>query len=477
MIYNSLLKVPNWLRYFGVAFMGASLAILTFTFLMRPKNVYIKENYGVFSRFASQEIPDFIIAAEKSVPSVVHVKTRVPTTNYQDNLLYDFFFGDRLNSGAPVVASGSGVIISSDGYIVTNNHVIEKSEQMEVILMDKRSYKARFIGSDPFTDIALLKIDEKDLTPIVFGNSDNLRVGEWVLAVGNPFNLTSTVTAGIVSAKGRNINILTKKASIESFIQTDAAVNPGNSGGALVNINGDLIGINTAIASPTGSFSGYSFAIPVSIVKKVINDLIEFGAVQRAVLGVDIKDIDAELAKTLKLEKIEGVYIAGIEEGGSAVAAGIIKDDIILKIEDMTVNNVSELQEQLSKFSPGNKIKLTIKRDKAVIEFYPVLKNREGNTNIIDNNLITSLGATFEEVQEEEKKKLKIKSGLKVVDLRAGKLMKAGVEKGYIITIINRQHVTTLIDLHRILEHVNGGVYIEGVYPNGTTSYYAFGIR
>ena len=427
-------------------------------------------------------LPDFTVAAEKTVNAVVHVKTTYEQSSKQPSM-YDFFFGDPFNSPygqrLPQMASGSGVIISSDGYIVTNNHVVDNAHNIEIVLNDNRTYSAKLIGRDPATDIALVKIDEKNLPTIPYGNSDDLKVGEWVLAVGNPFNLTSTVTAGIVSAKERNINLLHQKQqyAIESFIQTDAAVNPGNSGGALVNTNGELVGINTAIASQTGSYSGYSFAVPVTIVKKVVTDLMEFGTVQRALLGINIQDVDAKLAEELKLEKPEGVYVVNVNEGSSAEDAGIEVKDIIVQINDTKIKKVSELQEQISRFSPGDKIIIWVKRDNKLKKFLVELKNSLGTTEVVNKNIIDVLGASFTEGSDEKKEKLKIESGVEVSDLQAGKLMRAGVKPGFIITHINRKEVDSPKEIQDILENTHGGVYIQGVYPDGNIAYYAFGLE
>ncbi|MBI4645411.1 MAG: trypsin-like peptidase domain-containing protein, partial [Bacteroidia bacterium] len=419
---------------------------------------------------------DFTIAASKSVNAVVHVKTQYDQPGYS-NPIYDFFFGDIYQYTPPqrIINSGSGVIISANGYIVTNNHVVASSEYIEVVLNDKRSFKAEIIGTDPKTDIALLKIEADNLPFLVYGDSDALQVGEWVLAAGNPFNLTSTVTAGIVSAKARNLNILSKFA-IESFIQTDAAVNPGNSGGALVNTNGELVGINTAIASNTGSFTGYSFAIPVNIVKKIVSDIIEFGEVQRAYLGVYPVDIDAVLASKLGINKIEGVYIEGISENGAAADGGIKAGDIITQIGNVQVNNVSELQEQISRYRPGDKINVNILRESNKQESIITLKNRYGGTNIYKSGEMQIMGAKLGVISNEEKRKLHINNGLKIIELNDGKLKEVGIKKGFIITRVNRELVFNSEELEIILENAKGGILIEGIYPNGMTAYYTFGV-
>ncbi|KAB2821325.1 MAG: trypsin-like serine protease, partial [Paludibacter sp.] len=325
-------------------------------------NDKIPASYANFRNVGAAGETDFTVAAELTVNAVVHVKVKSEVQVSQfggRDQLFEYFFGPQFRQQQPQIreGAGSGVIISEDGYIVTNNHVIDKSKEIEVVLNDKRTYSATVVGADPNTDIALLKIDEKNLPYIIFGNSDSLKVGEWVLAVGNPFNLTSTVTAGIVSAKARNINILNSAMPIESFIQTDAAVNPGNSGGALVNQRGELVGINTAIASRTGSYAGYSFAVPTTIVRKVVDDLKEFGEVQRALLGVVITTVTADVAQDYNLGKIEGVYVDNVSDNGAAKEAGIRSGDVIIAVGNKKVNTNAELQEAVSQYRPGDDVK------------------------------------------------------------------------------------------------------------------------
>jgi S1-C subfamily serine protease len=334
------------------------------------------------------------------------------------------------------------------------------------------------IGTDPTTDIALLKIEADKLSPLGFGDSDALQLGEWVLAIGNPYNLTSTVTAGIVSAKARNLNIYrSQDFSIESFIQTDAAVNPGNSGGALVNIRGELVGINTAIASRTGAFTGYSFAVPVSIVEKVVNDLIEYGEVQRAILGVTITDVTAELAKEKGFEEIEGVFITGIRPEGAARQAGLKEGDVIISVNGVKVNSSSELQEQVSKYRPGEEVKVVIRRDGKLKQYDVVLRNLEGSTEIMKRqDVLEVLGATFEPVSDRDKRNLGIRNGVRVKSLKPGKLMKVGIQEGFILTSVNKRPVSSVKDIAEILKESEGGVIIEGVDTNGSRSYYAFGM-
>ncbi len=423
--------------------------------------------------------PDFTFAAEHAIHCVVHVKVKSMQNMYSGsgNPFYDFFYGYR-EQQVPREGFGSGVIMSADGYIITNNHVIVKADEIEVTLNDKRVFTAKLIGADPTTDLALLKIDETDLPFLTYGDAEALRVGEWVLAVGNPYNLTSTVTAGIVSAKARQLGILSgaSQMGVESFIQTDAAVNPGNSGGALVNTRGELVGINTAIASQTGSYSGNSFAIPVTIVQKVIADLKEYGYVQRAMLGIEIGNVTSELAKEKDLGKIEGVYVAKVVSNGGAAAAGMKEGDVITAINNVPVNSTSELQEQVSKYRPNDQINVSVIRDKKMQQFTVTLRNIEGTTQILRGDSSNILGAKFEEVSKKDKQNLNINSGIKVKDVGQGKLKTAGVRNGFIITSINDRPVKAASDIQEILASVEpkGRVIIDGVYPNGQVTYYVF---
>jgi Do/DeqQ family serine protease len=425
---------------------------------------------------------DFVAASESSVPAVVHVKTTFGSaTSYGAqgyNPFRDFFWGNPgYQNQQPSMGAGSGVILTDDGYIVTNNHVVDNATKVEVTLNDKRSFEAKVIGTDPSTDLALLKVEEKGLPFIQYGNSDEVRVGEWVLAVGNPFNLTSTVTAGIVSAKARNIHILPdQQFPIESFIQTDAAVNPGNSGGALVNTSGRLIGINTAIASNTGAYSGYSFAVPVSIVRKVVDDLLEYGHVQRAFIGVSIRDVDSELAKEKYLSTMKGVYVNGISEGGAAQDAGIKEGDVITHVGAVAVSSTPELQEQVSRHRPGDKISVTVLRGDSRKNISVTLKNKNGNTEIVKNEAISLLGADLEPVSKELAAKLSISGGVQVKKLNAGKLRSAGIREGFIIQSIDNKDVFTTDDISSLLNNKSGGVLMEGIYPNGVRAYYGFGL-
>jgi len=391
------------------------------------------------------------------------------------NPFFDEFFGLRNQQPQISQGFGSGVIISSDGYIITNNHVIESAENIKVILNDKREFEAKLVGADPSTDIALLKIDAKDLPILIYGDSNNLKLGEWVLAVGNPFNLTSTVTAGIISALGRNLQINEDQYSIESFIQTDAAVNPGNSGGALVNQQGNLIGINTAIyGGRSGSYTGYSFAVPVTIVSKVVEDLKKFGEVQRALLGVNIGDVNAEIAKELKLDKVEGVYVGGVPENGAAREAGIQEKDVIIQVEGEPIKNTAQLQEKISQYRPGDKVKVIVIRDNEKKPFTVTLRNKHGDTEIVRDNL-SVLGAEFVTVTDKEKEKLEINSGIKITKLDKGKLKTLGMKEGFIITHVNKKPISEVKDFRREIGNAKGGILVEGIYSNGEPAYFVFG--
>jgi len=442
----------------------------------------VAANHPVYSAGSTSDNSDFVEAARLSLDAVVHVKTKSQPKQYY-NPWSQFFGGERYYSQQQR-AAGSGVIISGDGYIVTNNHVIDNAAEIEVTTNGNMTYKATLVGADPSTDLAVLKVDGEDLPSIILGDSDFLQVGEWVLAVGNPFNLTSTVTAGIVSAKARNINILgydpTQDAfPLESFIQTDAAVNPGNSGGALVNNRGELVGINTAIASRTGSYSGYSFAIPVSIVQKVTADILEFGKVQRAYIGVNIANLDAATVLENKLSVTEGVWVSGLVEGGAAADQGIEPGDIITAVEGRKVKNVTELQEQIGKHRPGDNIEINVLRGNNAKSFSVILRDRYGNTEIeeqFEAEINTVFGGKFDKLDAEEKDRLKIANGVKISELTDGKLRRAGLKKGFVITHIDKQPVETPDEAKRILRSKEGGVLLEGVHSNGAPDYYGLGL-
>ncbi len=482
--------VARMLGYLGMAIAGGMLALGLHDRLSpisKPVNSGT-DQHNEQVRFASLSgsggttvtAPDFTDAAAKSIDAVVHVTTEA-TMQRQDPMAY--FWGYRQPAPQEVRGAGSGVIISDDGYIVTNNHVVDNADKITVHLNDKRQYTATVVGRDPSTDIALIKIDAKDLPTLPYGNSDDVKVGQWVLAVGNPMNLTSTVTAGIVSAKARNINILQYDPAkdifpIESFIQTDAAVNPGNSGGALVDGAGNLIGINSAIASTTGAYTGYAFAVPANIVRKVTSDLMEFGSVRRAYLGVTISDIDQDMAKSLDLSRLKGVYVKDVMDDGAAKAAGVKSGDIIVKIGALSVDNVPELQEQVGKFSPGDKITVTLVREGKELMKDMTLLGRTGalaSTNA-PNATSPMLGAEFATAKADELKALKIESGVKVVRINGGKLRGIGIREGFIITKIDQKPMREPKDIEKALDSKQGGVLIEGIYPNGVRAYYGLGV-
>lgn len=477
----------NKLGKFSITFLmviaGAFVAVWAYsTFFDKPQVVTITEKqpvkYATLAADSDAALPDLTFAAEKSIHAVVHIATQSVRGGgwSSGNPFFDEFFGLRNQQPQLAQGFGSGVIISENGYIVTNNHVIEDAQNIKVILNDKREFEAKLVGTDPSTDIALLKIDAKDLSFLTYGDSNALKLGEWVLAVGNPFNLTSTVTAGIVSSLGRNLRINEDQYSIESFIQTDAAVNPGNSGGALVNQQGNLVGINTAIASRTGSYAGYSFAVPVTIVKKVVNDLKEYGEVQRALLGVNISDVNAERAKELKLEKVEGVYIGGVPENGAAKQAGIKEGDVIIQIDGEPIKNTAELQEKISQYRPGDNVKVVVIRDTEKKQFTVTLRNKQGDTQIVRND-DSAFGAEFEAVSEKEKEKLEINSGIKITKLDNGKLKNSGMKEGFIITHVNKKPIYEVKDFKRETGNSRGGILVEGIYPNGEQAYFVFGMK
>lgn len=434
---------------------------------------------------------DFKVAANKSTPAVVHIKTySKEPVNQMSGSLEDFFkdfYGDGNDNNSQkydskdskLLASGSGVIISDKGLIITNNHIVESAYVIEVILNDKRSFKAKLVGADPTTDIALIQIEANSLVPIEYGNSDSVSVGDWVMAVGNPFNLTSTVTAGIVSAKGRNLNILggNSQMAIESFIQTDAAVNPGNSGGALVDLKGNLIGINTAIASPTGAFAGYSFAVPVNLVRKVVFDLEKYRKVQRGLLGVLIRDLNAELAQEKGLDNLNGVYIQEVNDESAAKQAGLKSGDIITAVNGVLVNSPAQLQEVVALFRPGDSITIEFRRNTKRKKTDAVLLGLNGTTDMIPLQaefIEKRLGAIFQMMEKEELKKLNVSGGVKVMEVMPGRLQEAGLRSGFVITQVDKKNVSSLDELKLILDKSKGkGVLIEGVYPGGENAFYA----
>ena len=458
---------------------------------------------GAFIKANANNIPgqpvDLTYAAEKALPAVVHIKylqnSKVQTVEMQSDPFGDFFdpfgfFGNPGNRGSQKrqvqtpkkEGAGSGVIISPDGYIVTNNHVVEGADELTVTLDDNSEYSARIIGTDTSTDLALIKIDGKDLPTLPIGDSDKLKVGEWVLAVGNPFNLNSTVTAGIVSAKARSLGAHGSNG-IESFIQTDAAINAGNSGGALVNVKGELVGINAMLYSRTGSYSGYGFAIPTTIMNKVVSDLKQYGVVQRAVLGIEGTDVNKyidsqkEQGKEIDLGTMEGIYISKVSEDGAGQEAGLTEGDVITAVDGKKIKKMAELQEYLANKRPGDKVVITYLHKKSSKKATVTLKNNQGNTNVVKNMDLDVLGCNFREINDAEKKQLNISYGLCVTKVNNGAFKDAGINKGLIIQTVNEKAMKTIDDLQSAVKEASVSkepvLYIKGIYPTGKKSYFA----
>lgn len=484
--------MKKYSNYFVAALSVIALAFSTGTL--------IKVNASPAASAAVPAQPvDLTYAAEKSLPSVVHIlstkNSKVQTVEVQSDPFSDFFsdpfgfFGNpnQGNGGKQKRSvrtpkqqgSGSGVIISNDGYIVTNNHVVADADELTVTLNDNKEYSARIIGTDKTTDLALIKIDGKNLPAITIANSEDIKVGEWVLAVGNPFNLTNTVTAGIVSAKGRSLY----QNSVESFIQTDAAINPGNSGGALVNTRGELIGINAMLYSQTGSFSGYGFAIPTSIMNKVVDDLKKYGTVQRAVIGIqgsDVKnyvDAQKDQGKDIDLGTMEGIYVAKVTEESAAEEAGLKEGDVITAIDGKEVNKMADLQEYLAKKRPGDKVSISYLRDKKKSTKTVTLKNEQGNTQVVKKADLDVLGGNFRAITDNQKQQFNIGYGLEVLKVNAGKLKNAGITKGFIIQRVNDSAIKTIDDLQNVVKEASTSkdpvLYIQGIYPTGKKAYFA----
>lgn len=483
--------MKKYSKYFVVAMSTLAFAFSTGTL--------IKVNATPAAAAAVPAQPvDLTYAAEKSLPSVVHIlstkNSKVQTVEVENDPFSDFFsdpfgfFGNPQGNGGKQrrsvrtpkqQGSGSGVIISADGYIVTNNHVVADADELTVTLNDNKEYSARIIGTDKASDLALIKIDGKNLPAITIANSDDIKVGEWVLAVGNPFNLTNTVTAGIVSAKARSLY----QNGVESFIQTDAAINPGNSGGALVNTRGELIGINAMLYSQTGSFSGYGFAIPTSIMNKVVADLKQYGTVQRALIGIqgqDVKNyVDAKKDKgeDIDLGTMEGIYVAKVTEESAAEEAGMKEGDVIAAIDGKPVNKMAELQEVLAKKRPGDKVTVTYLRDKKKATKTVTLKNEKGNTQVVKKADLDVLGGNFRAITNAQKEQLNIGYGLEVLKVNSGRLKTAGITKGFIIQRVNDNAVKTIDDLQNAVKEASTSkdpvLYIQGVYPTGKKAYFA----
>ena len=424
--------------------------------------------------------PDFTYAAESAVDAVVYVKTTATQMQQQaPSSIFDYFFGFPQSSPQQreKVGSGSGVIIREDGYIVTNNHVIEGADKIEVTLNNNVTYPATLVGTDPATDVALLKIDATGLPIIPFGDSDKLRLGEWVIAIGSPYDLRSTITAGIVSAKGRAMPNYSGEYKIESFIQTDAAVNPGNSGGALVDRAGNLVGINTAIYSRTGSYSGYSFAVPVNIVKKIAYDLMDFGSVQRAVLGISMGPITDKIAEDLKLSSRNGVYISEVSPSGAADKAGIKAGDVLVAIDSTKITGTASVHETVSRYSPGDMAVITVIRDGKEKIFDVTFKGTaQENGTVADDGSVAFYGSSIKAASEETLEKYHLKSGVEIIELGPGKLMEAGAVEGFIIQYVNDHPVKTPQDVIDIVKKSKRTVFIEGITPSGRTGYFGFGV-
>jgi len=424
------------------------------------------------------DYPDFTYAAESAVDAVVFVKVTVKTNQqYNVDPFWKYFFGIPDSAEREQQGSGSGVIIRPDGYIVTNNHVVQGATKIEVTLNNNKTYEAEVVGTDPATDVALIKIDASGLPVVPFANSDDLRLGEWVLAIGSPLGeqLRGTITAGIVSAKGRSMPNYTGEFKIESFIQTDAAVNPGNSGGALVNKKGELVGINTAIVSQTGSYSGYSFAVPSNIVKKVVGDLIDFGSVKRAKLGVSMSQVDEKTAKEMKLSSPEGVYINEVAKGGAADKAGVKQGDVLIGIDDTKIKTPSGLQEKVNGFHPGDKATLKVVRDGKQISLPVEFQSGEQATGTVaEDGSVAFYGGTLKAADSEKLAALGLKSGVEVVSAGNGKLAAAGASDGFIIQYVNDQPVSKPQDVVDLAKKSKRAVYIEGVTARGKSAYFGF---
>jgi serine protease Do len=474
---------------FLMAVLGAVIALFAYTKLIEKpsnqlsgdtSNIHVVDAQPYLTSMQMQESPvDLTYAAEQTVHAVVHVHVKSTMEVQPDNPIIQWFYGDRPSKPQEVSGYGSGVIISDDGYIITCNHVVENAESVDVTLNDKRTFTARIVGRDPSTDIALLKVKADNLPYIKYGDSEALKLGEWVLAVGNPFNLTSTVTAGIVSAMGRSLGLTEGPYKIESFIQTDAALNMGNSGGALVNTKGLLVGITSAIISPSGAYAGNSFAIPVSIVKKVINDLKEYGEVQRAIIGVNIRDVNSDDAQKQDLGSVKGVLITGIVPDGAAEAAGLKENDVVTKFDGIDVNSTAELQVQVGKHRPGDKATITYMR-KGKQNTVPItLKNVAGNTSIVTAKMVegaeTVFGARLSELSSADREELDVSSGVKVAEIGDGKFKDLGIKEGYIILSVNGKKVKSAEDVRKYTNDGSTLKSIEGIQNDGTVFSYTFG--
>lgn len=473
---------------FGFALTGGILAIAgAYALGLTGKTVVIEQPAKAPVQQVSNTMPsaasavptNFVEAAERTVEAVVHVKTTAERVQNYYNPFNDLFFGrPSTPQRYEVQGSGSGVIVSEDGYIVTNNHVIKDAKEITITTANNDEYEARLVGTDPTTDIALLKIDAEGLQKVAVANSDQVRLGQWVLAVGNPFNLTSTVTAGIISAKGRDINIIDEQSAIESFLQTDAAVNPGNSGGALVNTAGELVGINTAISSRSGSFEGYSFAVPANLVLKVVSDLKEFGRVQRAFMGINYNEVTPALSSELDLSVNSGVYVANVISGGAADDAGIKKGDVIINVAGKVVNTGADLTEAIGSHRPGQRLNVIVNRDGANKQFDVLLKNKLGTTEMLtrEEEITRSFGAELSDLSPQEKRSMGLRYGVRVDKVLGGRFEKAGIPKGFVIVKLNNIYIDSVEKFEKLIGQFNpgDGALIQGFEPNGKANYYAF---
>lgn len=486
----------KYLGIFVVAMLGAVAGVGAYKYMFEPKQFvrYNGSTPAVFSKYQGNlAFPNFVDAVERARPAVVHIKSTIAPATSRKGSPYDFFnpFNSPYGGG---VATGSGVIISANGYIATNNHVVNNAKTLTITLTDNRSFTAEVIGTDPNTDLALLKVNAENLPYVDMGNSDEVRIGEWVVAIGNPLELTSTVTAGIVSARGRDLRLLNdQQYRIESFIQTDAAVNPGNSGGALVDVNGKLVGINTAIASQTGLYQGYSFAVPSAIVKKVMDDLLQFGEVRRGILGVSIENLDAEKAETHGIDILQGVYVAGVSKSSGAAKAGIEQGDVIVEVEGKVVNNSSELQEQIARFRPGDKVNVRLLRKNKEKDITVVLGKIEDSKDLgsksdgksrydeevspDDEEVAVESTTNLRDLTASEKEKLGIEIGIKV-DKAGEELARGGIRNGFVITKINGKEATSAEMVEKEIKAAKrkGTISIEGLYKKDTYASFQFSI-
>ncbi len=482
----------KWKQVAGIVLISAATTLgslwgynrVNGTYVYKQDSTKVPANYAKFFEHGNANGPaDFVDAASAAIPATVHIKTKITRSSTSNNLpkknpfsdLFGLdpndFFGDRSRS-MPEMGSGSGVIISEDGYIVTNNHVVDGADEVTVTLSNKKSFKAKVVATDPSTDLAVVKVEAKGLPFLLYGNSDDIKVGQWVLAVGYPLSLETTVTAGIVSAKGRSIDINSRQSQtpVESFIQTDAAVNPGNSGGPLINPQGQLVGINSAIASPTGSYAGYSFTIPVNIVKKVVTDLIKYGTTQRAYLGItyarDNMSDEQKKENNIK-EDAEGVYVITVPEKGAAYKAGLKQGDLITKLNGMPINSGAEMVGQIAIYRPGDKIKITYKRNGQEYEVPVTLMNNVGNMDLVKNSAFEKLGAQLQPLQKKDALTLNVKGGIVVTSIsEKGLFSRTRMEEGFVILKVNGQEVSSVEEFRKIIDAAgNGAVKLEGVYP------------